>query len=235
MKNIRRAVAPSSRHGIAVGGFSLDSLMRATRGLGTLALGVALAAAPLRAEVIDRILAVVNGSIVTLSDVRGAMRLGLVEAPPTGPALQGVRERLIERRLTLMEVERYAPPEPPAEKIDARVAATRARFAAAAEFEGAMAESGLMLDELRRHHRDDLRIDAYLQQRFGAALQPTDEDLTTHYRAHEAAFTRGGELRPFDEVRDEVRAALIAERREALIRDWIAGLRRRADIIVLPS
>lgn len=187
---------------------------------------------PAAAEVIDRILAVVNGSIVTLSDVRGAMRLGLVQTPEANAAV--VLDRLIDRRLMLIEVERYAPPEPAAAKVEALVAGTRARSASEAAFESAMAESGLTLDRLRHHHRDDLRIEAYLQQRFGASLLPTDEDLVKYYRAHEAAFTRGGVLRPFEEVRDEVRAALIAERRDPLIRDWIAGLRRRADISVLP-
>jgi hypothetical protein len=233
LKNIRRAVVPSCRRGIAVGGFSFHSLMRATQGLGALVLAVALTAAPLRAEVIDRILAVVNGSLVTLSDVRGAVRLGLVDTSQTGSEDRAVVDRLIERRLMLMEVERYAPPEPAAATIDALVTATRARFASSIEFEGAMAESGLTLDELRRHHRDDQRIESYLQQRFGATLQPTDQELAAYYRAHEPAFTRAGVLRPYEEVQAEVRAALIAERRATLIRDWIAGLRRRADISVL--
>ena len=195
-------------------------------------LSAVLLTVTLSGEIIDRVLAVVNGSIVTLSDVRGATRLGLVGV--SDGSMRGVIDRLIERRLMLLEVERYAPAEPAAAAVDALVDATRKRFATAAAFEAALAESGLSLDEVKRHHRDDLRIEAYLQQRFGTTLQPTEEELVTYYRGHEARYTRGGVLRPFDEVRDEVRAALIAERRDTLIREWIAGLRRRADISVLP-
>ena len=51
-----------------------------------------------------------------------------------------------------------------------------------------------------------------------------------YYRAHETDFTRGGVLRPFEEVRDVARERLLAERRVDLIRDWMAGLRRRIEV-----
>ena len=66
----------------------------------------------------------------------------------------------------LAEVDRYAPPEPAAAEIDRRVADIRAR--AGTEFERVLLLGGIGLEQLRREVRDDLRIDAYLQQRFGA-------------------------------------------------------------------
>ena len=186
------------------------------------------------AEIIDRILAVVDREIITLSDVNSAILFGLVEMPrDTTDKTQAALDRLIERRLTLTEVERYAPPEPAAAVVDAAVAARRARFADSAQFEVALASSGLTADQLRRHLRDDLRIETYLQQRFGAALQPTEAELVLYYREHPAEFTRGAELRPFDEVRNEVRARMVTERRVLLIREWLAALRRRSDVNVL--
>ena len=186
------------------------------------------------AEIIDRILAVVDREIITLSDVNSAILFGLVEIPrDTTDKTQAALDRLIERRLTLTEVERYAPPEPAATLVDAAVAARRARFADSAQFEAALAASGLPADQLRRHLRDDLRIETYLQQRFGAALQPTEGELVLYYREHPAEFTRGSELRPFDEVRNEVRARMVTERRALLIRKWLAALRRRSDVNVL--
>ena len=77
-----------------------------------------------RAEVIDRILAVVDTQIITLSDVRAALRFGLVpedvSTDPTGAILQ----RLVDRRLMLVEVDRYAPPEPSEAAVNASVART---------------------------------------------------------------------------------------------------------------
>ena len=70
------------------------------------------ASRPVRAEIIDRMLAVVDGQIVTLSDVRAALRFGLVPADVTTDPIAAALQRLIDRRLMLHEVERYAPPEP---------------------------------------------------------------------------------------------------------------------------
>ncbi len=158
-----------------------------------------------RAEIIDRILAVVNGAIIMQSDVAVAIRLGLV--PSAGA------------------------PDPASAALDRHVADIRSR--AGAQFDAILLQGGIAVDQLRRDVRDTLRIEAYLQQRFGAT-QPTDEEILQYYRDHPAAFSQNGAVRPFEDVRDVARAALIEERRGATIRDWIAGLRRRASVSVLP-
>jgi hypothetical protein len=196
----------------------------------TLGLGVV---PPAAGEIIDRVLAVVNGSVITLSDVQGALRFGIVSAG-AGDDVRAAVERLIDRRLALVEVERYAPPEPAESAIDAAFAAARARFPSEAAFAAALAESGMTVEQLRRHFRDDLRRQTYEEQRFGFAVHPTDEEVLEYFRAHPDRFQRGGVLPSFDQVRADVRSALIAERRAELLRDWMAGLRRRADVRVLP-
>lgn len=199
-----------------------------------LCLSVACASAAVAAEVIDRILAVVNGSIITLSDAHAAMRFGLVSPNGGADPLQLALDQLIERRLVLAEVERYGLAEPTAEKLDAAVAAVRARFESAAAFEGALRETGLTGETLRRHVRDELRVESYLQLRFAQMLQPSEEDVLAYYRAHEKAFMRDGAVQPYQDVRGDARAALLASRRIATIREWIEGLRRRADVTILP-
>ena len=187
-------------------------------------------AASAYAEIIDRILAVVNGALIMQSDVRLAVRLGL--APSTGnDAVAAPLDALIERRLVLEEVDRYAPPEPPPAEVDRRLAEIRTRAGTA--FDTILRDSGVSVDQVRRQLRDDLRIDGYLLQRFGA-VQPSDDEIQQYYRDHQAAFTRNGAVRPIDEVRDLARAELIANQRTGMIKDWVAGLRRRATINVLP-
>lgn len=200
----------------------------------SLCLSVACLSAPVAAEIIDRILAVVNGSIITLSDVHGAIRFGLVTPGSGANPLQQALDRLIERRLVLAEVERYGPAEPTAEKLDAAVAAVRARFASPAAFEQALRDTGLSAETLRRHVRDGFRVDAYLEQRFAQAVQPSEEEILAYYRSHEAEFTRDGVVRPYPDVRGDARAALVRARRLETIREWIDGLRRRADITMMP-
>ena len=157
-------------------------------------LGLALMiTAGVGAQVLDRILAVVDGAPITQSDVTAAIQLGLV---PTGGGdrVAAAVDALVERRLMLGEVDRYAPPDPPEGEITRHVDDIRTR--AGTRFDDILAQVGLTAEQLRREVRDDLRIEAYLQQRFGTT-QPSDE-------------------------------------RAAMIRDWLAGLRRRANINVLP-
>ena len=192
---------------------------------------VLLAAPPAGAQVIDRVMAVVNGSVITQSEVHGLLAFGMVRRPADGD-LTAVLDRLIERRLVLAEVNRYSPPEPAEGLLDARFADVRGRFASEEAFERRLAEFGFTRDALRGHIRDDLRIAHYLRQRFGAAYQPPESDILHYYRTHPEAFTRNGSLLSFGEAYDDARAAVIAERRTTLVRDWVAGLRRRANVII---
>jgi hypothetical protein len=199
----------------------------------TAALLVPLLTLSASAEIIDRILAVVDGRLITLSDARGVVRMGLEPTPATGDAIAATLQTLIDRHLVLSEVDRYGPPEPPTSEIQARVAMLRGRFADAREFETALEEAGMRVEDMERYVRDSLRIESYLGQRFTASIQPREEDLVQYYREHAAAFTRDGVARPFDEVRAEVRARFVAERRDTLVREWLEGLRRRANITTL--
>ena len=80
-----------------------------------------LLASPARAEIIDRIMAVVNGQALTLSDVNAASMLQLLTPETNRPdATSAVLDRLIERTLIIGEVDRYQPPEPAPEEIDRR-------------------------------------------------------------------------------------------------------------------
>lgn len=184
-----------------------------------------------RAEIIDRILAVVDRAVITQSDVLGGIRLGLVRDASIAAAL----DRLIERQLVLIEVDRYAPPEPPEAQVDRRVSELRAPAASPSEFDRALVETGISIERLRRHVRDDLRIEAYLQQRFGSPVQPSEEEVLQYYRDHAAQFSRAGAVRSYADAHDDARAALIAERGAETIAEWIAGLRRRANVNILPT
>jgi hypothetical protein len=184
-----------------------------------------------RAEVIDRILAVVDREIVMLSDVGAALRFGLVAAPAGGgDAVRVALDALIARQLELGEANRYQPPEPAREQIDARVEAVRARFRTAQDFDQALAQTGLTADRLRARLRDDLRVEAYLNQRFGGAREPSDQEIADYYRAHAAEFSAGGTLRPLADARPDIRSRLAALQRQALMKEWLEALRRRTEI-----
>ena len=199
-------------------------------------LALVLGASAGYAQVVDRILAVVGGTPITLSDVTAALVFGLVPVERSAPdAERSALNALVDRQLQLAEVDRYLPPEPPAAEIEARVAQIRTRFATDQAFDGALKETGMTPATLRAQVRDSLRIATYLQQRFGAGFDPNDEEVLAYYRAHQTEFTRDGVVRPYAEARDDARRTMMAERSAALVKDWIASLRRRVDVTILPK
>jgi len=145
------------------------------------------------AEIIDRVLAVVAGQLITLSDVTAARDLGLQTAEGAADPVRGILSKLIDRELIVAEVDRYAPPEPSSEAIDRETRRIRMRFPTAEAFVATLERSGTDEKQLREIVRQDLRIRAYLDQRFASAQ----------------------------------------ERRQALMDDWLSGLRRRGDVVDL--
>jgi hypothetical protein len=61
-------------------------------------------------------------------------------------------------------------------------------------------------------------------------VPPSEEELGRYYRDHPALFTRGGALVPFETIRPEIVQAVTAQARRVVVDEWLAGLRRRADI-----
>jgi len=207
--------------------------LRSIVGAVILASAVGGVRSPVAAEMIDRVLAVAAGELIMLSDVTAARDLGLVatDAASADP-VRAVLEKLIDRELVLAEVERYAPPDPTSEAIDHELQIVRARFPSRQAFEAALARSGIDENHLRETLRQNLRIRAYEDQRF-TVPPPSDDELRRYFAGHTQSFAHDGQPPSFDNARGDVALAVTAARRRALIDDWVAGLRRRGDIIDL--
>jgi hypothetical protein len=188
---------------------------------------------PLRAEIVDRVLAVVGTSVVTLSDVRAAETFGLTPgATPSGTPVD-VLAYLIDRELMLGEVDRYAAPDPDPAVLDRRLAQIQARFPSRTSFEQALAWTAMTDSRLRAIVSENIRVETYVDRRFGSAAQPAPDEVLRYYREHPAEFTRAGSLAPFDEVQPAVQQKLAADRRRALVAEWLDRLRRRGEVRIV--
>jgi len=206
--------------------------MRISRVLASAAL-VAIVASAARADIIDRVVAVVDGHLITMSDVRTITALHLLDpASPASPVEAGRDpgvEHLIDRILVLEEVERYAPAPPDDKAIDARLATIAEANGSAAQLEERLHELGVSPAWLRQWATDSMRIRAYVDQRFGNVVQPTDEELEAYFRDHQRDFA--GKDANDATVQSTARTAIVAGRRRAVLTEWITGLRRRADVM----
>jgi hypothetical protein len=198
--------------------------MRVWLVLALVAIGGGSAAAQ---TLLDRVVARVNGSVVLLSDVRAAAALGLIEAAPdTAEAV----EQMVQRALLVEEVNRFPPPEPPADAVDAELGRMRAR--AGGSFDEVERSTGLVAVHVRQLARDRLRIQGYIDQRFGVTVPLTDEQVLQYYRAHPEEFTVDGQVVPFERAQALARERAGLEQRQRTIDQWLQGLRSRADVIL---
>ncbi len=150
-----------------------------------------MAAPAASSQLLDSVVARVGGAAITRTDVEAAVALGAVEVPPGDDALAAGTRALIDRRLLLAEVARFPPAEPSDAAIAERVSAMKAR--AGAGYEALVRRTGLDDARLREMARDSLRIEAYVEQRFGRAET--------------------------------------AQRRDAVLAQWLADLRMRGDVV----
>lgn len=181
-------------------------------------------------ELIERTLAIVGSQVITLGDVRAAIRLGLVDVDRSTDPL-AVTQLLVDRELVLREVQRYAPPLPSEGAVDARLDEITRRLAGSSELARVLEEAGFAETRLRAWLRDDLRIVAYLAQRFASASTPTDREVATAYARQRAEFERSGTS--FEQALPLLREQLMVSRRRELIADWISDLRRRTDVVIV--
>ena len=186
--------------------------------------------APLRAQVVDRVLAVVSGTVILHSDARAALALGLVEANGARDPVAAAMTWLIDRQLVLDEAGRGDRLDAGPEAVAKAAAAVRQRFASEADYRRELASLGLDDRSLERLLRDTLVARLYVERRFEAALPLTEEELRAYYASHQARFLRNGRQLSFEEAAFDVTAVLQAERRDQALAAWMDRLRRRAEI-----
>jgi len=137
---------------------------------------------------------------------------------------------MIDRQLELTEVQRFPPPEPSPDAVARETA--RLTMNVGSRLPMLMQSTGLTEQRMLEMARDNLRIAGYLDQRFGATVQVSDEEVAAYYRTHEAEFTNGGVTVPYEEAEPIARQRVASERRRATITQWLRDLRSRADVAV---
>lgn len=186
------------------------------------------------ADLIDRVLAVVNGNVITQSDAHAALEFGLVSQPAEGEdPLRTTLEQMIRREVILAEVNRYSVGEGDQSGVDRKMASIRSRYSSDADYRAALARSAMTEVRLRDIVDSDVRIEDYMRQRFGAVAEPTDEEVVEYFNTHRSEFVRDGRQMTLEEARPEARKRLADERRTRVIDEWVSRLRRRADVTVV--
>jgi hypothetical protein len=195
-----------------------------------------LATLPASAVTVDRIAAIVDGQVVTVSEIAQMVEVRFYSrtAQSEDDHRRNVLDGLIAQSLRYRDVERFGAQDIAADVIEARLLEIQHRFLSEAEFLAAAARAELTLDEIRALVKRQLQVEAYIQERFAPLVFITNEDIDAYYRGpwSQQRRERGLPVPTLESVRDEIRTAVRASRTEEEIGKWTAQLRARASVDV---
>ena len=200
-------------------------------------LSLTLAAAPLPALTVDRIAAVVDRQILTVSEVVQMADIRFL--PRTkGQSDEGYRheilDALIAQALRYRDVERFGAQDIPKDTIEARRREIQARFESPADFDRAILKAELSLDELDALIKRQLQVEAYIQERFAPMVFVSGDEIEAHYSGvwSQQRKERGLAIPPLSEVRDEIRTLIRSRQLQKELESWTTQLRSHANVDV---
>jgi len=191
---------------------------------------------PVSAVTVDRIAAVVDRQVLTVSEISQMVEIRFFprQAESEDDHRREVLDGLVAQALRYRDAERFGAQDIPADTIEARLLEIQGRFPSEAEFTAAMTRAELTLDEVRALVKRQLQVEAYIQERFAPLVFVSNEEIEEYYRGpwSRQRRDRGLAVPPLASVRDEVRTAVRSTRLEEEIGKWTAQLRARANVDV---
>ncbi len=185
---------------------------------------LATAVLPGSAATVDRIAAVIDEQVLTVTEVGQMADMRFFPRTPGESDDQYRREileALIAQALRLRDVERFGAPDITADSIDARLRQIQSRFASVADFEAALVRAELSLDEFKALIKRQLQVEEYIQERFAPLVFVSNEEIEERRRQGQPGVPL-----------EQLRAALRGERLQQEIERWTNRLRLRANVDV---
>lgn len=185
-----------------------------------------------RGEVVDRIVAIVNDEVITLTDVNIIQRFGLfedLEKSPEADMQTRILSRLINQKLVIQlasdrimidEEELEAFLSDIVQKTDPDLA------------EKALLQFGLDWDDLKSYLREKLLFQKIISQRFNRGVIVSIEEIERYYEQVYVPSQREKNIspQPMIEVLSQIEGELQREKVEGQVQEWIKNLKREANI-----
>ncbi|MGH9428866.1 MAG: hypothetical protein ACRD2L_21480 [Terriglobia bacterium] len=192
-----------------------------------------------RAEIIDRLMAVVNRQIITLGDVEQELRLH--EMDPFSGDLAGagssqqkatqdlVVQRLIEQTLIREQIQQFPGLEIDDEQVESQLAAIEKKIGSAEK----LAERKIDIQALRNRLRWQLQVTKFIDYRFRQFVVVDTKEIEAYYQNQFLPELQKRNALPAPELSDveeRIRKILTEEKLNTQVDEWLASLRKDAAI-----
>jgi len=199
-----------------------------------------LLAASTGAQVVDRMVAVVNKRVILQSELDQAARVEfLLQGKPIASLSAADRvavlDRLIERSLLDQQIMNPGMLDPTPQELAARVKEVRAGIPSAAtdeQWKALLASYGLTQQDLEEQLTDQVRILRFIDLRFRGLVRVEKDAIEAYYQQTflPEVRRRNAPEPKLEEVSDKIEQVLIEQRIDELLNNWLKTLRAQAHI-----
>jgi len=206
-------------------------------------LSVALVGEALGGQVIDRVVANINGHVVLQSDWEQEVAFEAFSDARdpdsfTSAERTAALDRLIDQELLREQVRPSQPP--PADQVTARVAEVRKLHPDCVTDEGwhtKLERYGLNQNALEQHFGDQIRLMKLVEDRLRPSIQIDQRAVESYY--HDQLLPQmnrsGTGTTPLTEVFNRIKALLAERKMNELLSGWLASLRSESHILTPDS
>lgn len=186
-------------------------------------------------EVIDRIVAVVNEEIITLTDLKIAEAFGVYDEDletEEGNTRSHILEKLIDQKLVLqLSGEEISVADEELEETLKRMTEKLGK----AELDRKLEEFGLAWDDLKERVQEKILYQTIIAQKFSKVNPVSVKEIEDYYQRTylPAQRGKGEEPKPMMEILAEIESSIKQEKIKTQVEDWIANLKEKSDIQIL--
>jgi peptidyl-prolyl cis-trans isomerase SurA len=199
------------------------------------------------AEVLDRVVAVVNNRAILWSDVTDELRFSVLDPEAAnGNTLtaQKALQLLISRALIQQQIrqEDASTTQPTSDEVQARLKELRKELPACVRMNCASEEGwqnflkahGLTPDQIETYLRLRLEILRFIEIRFRQGIRIAPQEIETYYKDKLLPqYAKGATVPPLTEVSPRIEEILLEEQVNVMFSSWLDNLRKQGDVEVL--
>lgn len=186
-------------------------------------------------EVIDRVVAVVNEEVITLTDLKIAEAFGVYDEElenGEGNRRSRILEKLIDQKLVIqLSGEEISVADEELEEALKRMTGKLGK----SEVDRKMAEFGLAWDDLKECIQGKILYQTIITQKFSKVNPVSVKEIEDYYQRTYVPVQKGkgAEPKPMMEILAEIESSIKQEKIKSQVEDWITNLKEKSDIQIL--
>jgi hypothetical protein len=197
-----------------------------------------------QAEVIDRVIAVVDGKVLTHLSLEKIRLMQEIFSGTTAPSTAGVEiqnhdqkflDLIIDQALIREQMVQYAEVEVSPNEVESELQKLALEWSGKESFETALKSRRLTLDELKSRIHFQLAVLKFVDARFRQFAVVEPKEISDYY--HQVFLPEVNEKKltapALVEVEEKIRALLVEEKVNQQLAEWLKSLRQNASIQIL--